>query len=952
MVTQHLFCVVSSAQMSTNLSCPDGSILKQFLLGQLPPEEVECWAEHVESCPHCIASLEGLRLRDTVIETMRKTPAAAAERSHPLVQSLITKFTHWRRSDLTQAVDADVFDAAIPEVAGHYIGVYRLVERIGEGGMGSVWVADQEHPVKRRVALKVIKPGMASAQVIHRFEAERQALALMDHNSIATVLDAGTTDSGRPYFVMELVPGKPITKYCDEQRLTIAERLELFLTVCQAIQHAHQKSIIHRDIKPSNILVCVQDGKPVAKVIDFGVAKAIRDKLTDDTMMTEFGAVVGTLEYMSPEQAALGRLDIDTRSDVYSLGILLYELLTGSTPLGRERPRQEPFADVLRLIREEDPAPLHVRLTQSKTPLAVLAAERRTEPGRLVRQLHGELDWIVMKALEKDRDRRYEAVSSLARDVNHYLHGEPVEACPPSASYKLRKFLGKHKGPAIAASLIVILLVAGIIGTTWGLVSARRERDEADQQAAIARAVNDFLQKDLLSQADLANQNTEDGQPRDPDIKVRTLLDLAAKKIDHKFAGQPLTEAAIRMTVGDAYVALGQFDTAKRHLEKSVELRTAVRGADHADTLASKNSLAELLLNQGNFTQAEPLLLEVVAGRARQLGKHHHDTLTSKHNLAALYFEQGKYGEAEALFQEVVTASTAKLGTEHADTLASKNGLALVYQELGVPERAEPLLTDVLQVSMARLGGDHPHTLRSKNNLAMLYQSERKYALAEPLLQEVLQARIAKLGSEHPHTLSIKENVALLLEGQGKYPQAETLLLEVQETRMRRLGKDHPDTLRGQQNLAVMLHAQKKHERAAPILEEVVRGWVAKLGPRHPDTLTGKSILAGVYRALKKSTLAESLYKEVLQGRTISLGAGHPRTLHSRLDLAAFYQEQGKHGQAERLLRECLASSNQNRPDAPTTLRALEQLVQLYEAWGKPEQAAECRKELATRKGI
>jgi serine/threonine protein kinase len=385
---------------------------------------------------------------------------------------------------------------------GARIGPYKLLQQLGEGGMGVVYVAEQEHPVKRRVALKVIKPGMDSAQVIARFEAERQALALMDHTHIAKVLDAGTispnpksetrnpkqiqsskpkiqnkpaqevsdigasdleivSDSdirasdfraaGRPYFVMELVKGVPITKYCDELHLPIRERLELFVPVCQAIQHAHQKGIIHRDIKPSNVLVCMQDGKPVAKVIDFGVAKALHQRLTDRTLMTEFGAMVGTLEYMSPEQAELSALDIDTRADIYCLGVLLYELLTGSTPLDRKRLRQAAFTEMLRIIKEEEPPKPSTRLTQSKESLASLAAQRRTEPARLTREVRGELDWIVMKCLEKDRTRRYETANGLARDLERYLHDEPVEACPPSTAYRLKKLL--RRPPASSSDL-------------------------------------------------------------------------------------------------------------------------------------------------------------------------------------------------------------------------------------------------------------------------------------------------------------------------------------------------------------------------------------------------------------------------------------------------------------------------------------------------------------------
>ncbi len=379
----------------------------------------------------------------------------------------------------------------ITEGPGTRIGPYKLLQSIGEGGMGVVFLAEQETPVRRKVALKVIKPGMDTALVVARFEAERQALALMDHNHIAKVLDAGTTDSGRPFFVMELVSGVPITDYCDQGRLTAKERLELFMSVCQAIQHAHQKGIIHRDIKPSNVLVTLHDGRPLPKVIDFGVAKAIDQRLTERTLFTQLGAIVGTPEYMSPEQAQMSGRDIDTRSDIYSLGVLLYELLTGSTPLERQRLRGAAFTEMLRRIREEDPPRPSTRLLTTEET-ASIAARRGTEPAKLAKIVRGELDWIVMKALEKDRTRRYETPSGLARDIQRYLHDEPVEASPPSTAYRLRKFLRRYRGPVLAASTIVLLLAGGIVGTTVGLVQA-----EAARRSEAARARNERQAKEM-----------------------------------------------------------------------------------------------------------------------------------------------------------------------------------------------------------------------------------------------------------------------------------------------------------------------------------------------------------------------------------------------------------------------------------------------------------------------
>jgi serine/threonine protein kinase/tetratricopeptide (TPR) repeat protein len=819
------------------------------------------------------------------------------------------------------------------EGPGTHIGPYKLLQQLGEGGMGTVWMAEQEQPVRRQAALKIIKAGLDSDQVVARFEQERQALALMDHPHIAKVLDAGATETGRPFFVMELVQGMPLTKYCDQQHLTPRERLELFVLVCQAVQHAHQKGIIHRDLKPSNVLVALYDGQPVPKVIDFGIAKATGQKLTERTLFTEVGQLIGTLEYMAPEQAELNNLDIDTRADIYALGVILYELLTGSTPFTRQQLRSVAFTEMLRLIREVEPPRPSTRLSSS-VQLPSLAAQRQLEPRRLTRLVQGDLDWIVMKCLEKDRGRRYETANGLALELQRYLADEPVLASPPGAGYQLSKFLRRNKGPVGAAALVLLTLLAGIVGTSWGLVEARQQRDVAvvqkeraenaeavandrlvevtqqkqraeaaeglaKEEAAIARAVNEFLQQDLLGQADPANQaGSETG--RDKDVKVRTLLDRTAKSIEGKFKDQPLTEAAIRLTLGNTYRALGSYPEAQLQLERSVQLYRERLGEDHLDTLAGKNSLALLYQSQAKFDQAEPLLREVLALRTSKLGADHPDTLLSKLSLAGLYREQTHYDRSETLYQEVLAGLRAQLGADHPYTLATKHNLAVLYLAQGKLDQAQPLLQEALDGRTARLGADHPHTLLSKFYLAELYRYRKDLDRAEQLHKEVLADRTATLGADHLSVLQSKNTLAVAYANHGKLDQAEPLYKEALAGRRAKLGPDHPDTLRTTNNLAILYYRQKAYDRAEPLFQAMLQARTAKLGANHHETLLSKHNLAGLYLAQEKYDLAEKLLNEALAGFfTLKLPADHRDILNTKRMLVECYERMGQKDKAD-----------------------------------------------------
>ena len=563
----------------------------------------------------------------------------------------------------------------IPELAGSEIGPFKLLKPIGEGGMGVVYMAEQTTPIRRRVDVKIIKPGTGSSQVIARFEAERQALAILDHPNIAKVLDAGATATGRPYFVMELVDGEAITDYCDQAPAHPArERIDLFIAVCQAVQHAHQQGIIHRDLKPSNVLVTLYDGRPVPKVIDFGLAKAIDSGsggLTERTLFTRHGAILGTLEYMSPEQAENAALDVDTRTDIYALGVMLYELLTGTTPLERLRADSVGYSEILRRIREEEPPRLESRLSKSDH-LDELASSRGVEPAKLTKLVRGELDWIARrKSLEKDRSRRYATANDLARDLERYLAGEPVEAGPPSAGYRLRKFAGRHRAAlATATAFLAVLLGATVVST---IMAVRATRSEAESDATFR-----FFRDHVLAVA----RPEDRAKGRGGDITLREAIDLAEPSIASEFEGQPRVEAAVRDTLGTSYYFFGEVEPAIRQLERAVDLRSQSLGATHPDTLDSMDTLALAFQDATRFNEAIALHERAFAASKRLFGLGHRNTLRVESNLATAYGLAGRAAEAVPPAEHVLAVQMAKLGPDNPDTLTAVNNLAIAYRNV------------------------------------------------------------------------------------------------------------------------------------------------------------------------------------------------------------------------------------------------------------------------------
>ena len=774
--------------------------------------------------------------------------------------------------------------APMREGPGTRIGPYTLLQLIGEGGFGSVFMAEQEEPVRRRVALKIIKLGMDTRQVIARFEAERQALAMMDHPNIARVLDAGATETGRPFFVMELVKGDPIVEYCDKNNLRIQDRLELFAQVCNAVQHAHTKGIIHRDIKPSNILVSTQDGRPHTKVIDFGIAKATANRLTEKTLFTEHRALIGTPEYMSPEQAE-GSMDIDTRTDVYSLGVLLYELLTGTTPFGSKELRSAAYGEIQRIIREVEPPKPSTRISQSTGTIASVAAHRHTEPRKLGVIVRGELDWIVMKALEKDRQRRYETASALGMDVQRHLAGEAILAAPPSALYTIRKFITRHKGSVAAAGAVAAALVLGFAGTIWQARAAATQRDLARSEAAHAVAAEteshrraDDLQRvadfqgQMLAQVDPATAGvrlSEDVRTRFdavlskaalPDdersaqlgsfvgqwsrvnatdtalaLIDQTILRPAAAAIDKQFMDQPVVAASLRHVLAERYHGLGLDAPALVLEQRALAERRRVLGDEHPDTLLSIGNTGVYLAALGKMTEAEPYYRDALEKSRRVRGDDHPDTLECISNMGSLLIDQGKLDEAEPFYREALERRRRVLGDDHADTLSSINDWGNLLREEGKLTEAEPFYREALAKRRRTLGEEDRDTLISANNLAVLLKSEGKLDESIQYFREVTEKKRRVLGEMHPSTLTSIQSLGAVLDAAGHSSEAEALLREALAKQRQLLGADHNSTLATLGNLSTLLIGQKKFTEAEPLCRETLeRRQRRLLGPNHP----------------------------------------------------------------------------------------------------------------------
>jgi eukaryotic-like serine/threonine-protein kinase len=771
------------------------------------------------------------------------------------------------------------------------IGPYRLIRILGVGGMGQVWLAEQTEPVRRIVALKLIRPGMFDAAVVRRFQSERQSLAIMDHPAIAKVFDAGATPAGQPYLVMEYVDGPPITDYCDRKRLNIRNRLRLFIQVCEGVQHAHQKAIIHRDLKPSNILVTEVDGKPVPRIIDFGLAKATVPHANGETLFTHVGGILGTPGYMSPDQADPNLRDVDTRSDVYSLGVILYELLTGFLPFDTARWKNRRLDEVLQQLRENDPQRPSAKVTGNRDTSVAPAKARGSEPRQLATVLQGDLDWVTMKALEKDRDRRYGTPTELAADIERYLDNRPVIARPTSNLYRIQKYARRHRvGVAVATGAFAVV-VAFAVMQTLQLRRTTRERDRADR-------ITQFMTRMF--------EVSDPGESRGNSVTAREILDKSSKEIDAGLAKDPEMKAQLLLVMGTVYHKLGLYGQAQSLLSRAVDIRSRMLGPEHPETLKAKERMALLYVAQGRYAEAEKFDRELIETQRRVLGPEHRETLATLSELFWALDMLGRSKEGEKIGRTTLEAQQRTLGMEDPDTLLSMRRLGSVLESVDRLPESEAMTRQIIEIRNRVSGPEHPETLLAMSDLGLVLTNEDRPAEAEKVLRETLAMQRRVLGSDHQNCIATMNALAVALQHQHKLDEAESLYREALDTSRRVMGAEHPGTLMEMGNLGTIFQDRKQYSEAERVEREVLAIRRRTLGTDHPDTALAMFNVADALHHEGRNAESAALYRETAEIQRRVLGPAHSDTLDTLYSLACVLASDHKPGEALAVLGEAV----------------------------------------------